>query len=64
MFNREDFKTFNYQDLNGKTLKMIVTNDVNGLLLAGKDVETNEIYMIDLKPNREDNQNNLTNNWR
>ena len=64
MFNRDDFKTFNYQNLNGKTLKIIVTNNVDGLLLAGQDVETNEIYILDLKPNREENQNNSTSNWR
>lgn len=41
-----NFKTLNYKDLDGKTLKMTVVDKDECLLVAGIDKETNTIYML------------------
>jgi len=44
--NREDVKTFNFKELQDKTLQMIVSEGDETIMLGGKDVITGEIYMI------------------
>ncbi len=48
-FNISEIKPFNIQELDGKTLKIIITEDENLILIAGKDIDTGVIYVISQK---------------
>lgn len=54
VFNPSDIKHLDYSELDGKVLKMIIVNNVDGLLVAGQDVENKIVYILDVKANRED----------
>lgn len=51
VFNADKIKSFKYEDLNGKTLKIIANRSSDGLIVIGLDVETNEFYVIKSEPN-------------
>lgn len=46
VFKPEDFKTFNFRDLNEKTLLIKVCEHENILIVVGKDVETGVSYVL------------------
>lgn len=53
-FNLKNTRNLDYNELDGKVLKMIIVNNVDGLLVAGQDVENKIVYILDVKENRED----------
>lgn len=54
VFNPSDIKHLDYSELDGKVLKMIVINNVDGLLIAGQDVKEKKVYILNVKPNNEE----------
>lgn len=46
LFNPEDIKILDYNDLNGKVLKMIVSENEGYRLIVGQDLETRKIYVL------------------
>ncbi|MGM0904203.1 MAG: hypothetical protein ACQEXB_24255 [Bacillota bacterium] len=46
-------KTFDFEDLNGKTLKILADRGVDGLVVMGLDIETDKIYLLKIEPNIE-----------
>lgn len=42
----KNIQSYNPQELDGKTLKIIVVESEEGILISGKDIETDKIYVI------------------
>jgi len=53
IFKIEDFMIFNWTDINGRTLKIFVTDDENGVCVSGKDVNNGNIYILYSKVKKE-----------
>lgn len=43
---KDDIKTFEPKELNGRTLKIMITENEGITLIAGQDIETRKIYLI------------------
>jgi hypothetical protein len=46
VFNKDDFKMYTPQDINGKTLKITVLESEGITLISGTDIETGITYML------------------
>lgn len=51
VFDVEKIKAFDFEELNGKTLKIMANKNTDGLLVMGLDVETHEFYVLKSEPN-------------
>lgn len=53
VFNVDKIKSFDFEDLNGKTLRIVANRSVDGLIVMGLDIKTNEIYVLKNEPKLE-----------
>ncbi len=49
MFKKEDMKIYNPMDLNGKTLKILVSESEEVTVITGKDIDSGMIYILSTK---------------
>lgn len=52
-FRQEDLKPFDYEELHGKTLKVLANRSEEGLVVVGVDVATNVFYVLKAETNEE-----------
>lgn len=62
VFHADKIKRFDFEDLNGKTLKIVANRNEDGLIVMGLDVTTNEFYVLKSEPTAEQKRSSNSGN--